>query len=142
MNPTEDRERLEQVEDLLERLREENEAVPVIVEGPKDKRALRNLGLAGRIIKVNHGGSVFALCEVIARNHDEVIVLMDWDRTGGQLTRLLKEGLDANQVTANTEFRRELARLTRKDISDVEGMDTYLRNLRRMVGFGNGSGIP
>ncbi len=142
MNPTEDRERLEQVEDLLERLRDANESIPVIVEGPKDQKALRNLGLGGTIIKVNHGGSVFALCETIGRDHDEAIVLMDWDRTGGQLTRLLKEGLDANQVTANTEYRRELARLTRKDISDVEGMDTYLRNLRDVVGVGNGSGLP
>jgi 5S rRNA maturation endonuclease (ribonuclease M5) len=135
VNDTDERERLERVEELLLDLRDENDDVPILVEGSKDRETLRTLGFTGDLIQVHRGESIFNFCEELARDHEEVIVLMDWDRTGGQLTELLEEGLEANQVAYDFTYRRELARATRKEISDVEALDTYIRNLRRLLGL-------
>lgn len=135
MNDTDERERLEQVEELLMDLREENDETPILVEGSKDRETLRGFGFQGDLIQVHAGEAIFNFCEDLARDHDEVIVLMDWDRTGGQLNELLVEGLEANQVAYDATYRRELARATRKEISDVESLDTYIRNLRELLGL-------
>lgn len=141
MNPSSNLQRLERIQELLDELRRENHEVPILVEGDKDETALRNLGLEGEILRVHNGMTIFQLCEVIGREHDTVVILTDWDRTGGQLTRLLREGLAANGVTVRTAYRRELARATRKEVSDVESLDTYLRNLRESAGVApRGSG--
>lgn len=135
MNDTDERERLERVEELLLDLREDNEEIPILVEGSKDRETLRTLGFQGDLIQVHSGESIFNFCEQLARDYDEVIVLMDWDRTGGRLFELLEEGLEANQVAYDRSYRRELARTTRKEISDVESLDTYIRNLRDLLGL-------
>lgn len=115
-------ERDQEILHTLDELREASHRLPVIVEGKKDRRALRGLGLRGKIIRLQNGSPVFELCEVIAREHSEVVILTDWDRRGGQLCRLLREGLGANDVRYNIDFRARLARLTRKEIKDVEGL--------------------
>ncbi len=117
-----DREILE----TMEELRELSLRMPVIVEGRKDREALRSLGVEGTLVGVHSGTTVFRLCETLAETHSEVLILTDWDRRGGQLSRLLREGLSANDVRANTEIRARLARLCKKEIKDVEG-------LRRLV---------
>lgn len=130
MNP---KERLEELEDLLEKLRNDNLEFPVVVEGEKDERALRRIGLEGDIIKINVGDTLFHLCENLARRYDRVIILTDWDRTGGRLARSIREGLDANVVGYDLAFRADLARLCKKEIKDVEGLPGYLTRLRRDV---------
>ncbi len=113
-----DREILE----TLDELRELSLRVPVIVEGKKDGEALRKLGVRGTLIRMHSGPSVFHLCEALAQEYNEAIILTDWDRRGGQLSRLLREGLAANDVRTNTEIRARLARLCKKEIKDVEGL--------------------
>ena len=70
---------------------------PIIVEGPRDRRALVALGFTGPIEVLNRGWTIE---RVVAywyetygtRNEDaggsSVCLLMDWDRTGGRLQRL------------------------------------------------------
>lgn len=124
------RERLEAVEDLFADLRHANGNVPVLVEGPHDVEALRNLGLEGDIVRVNAGQSVIAVVETLGEDHDEVIILTDWDAHGGKLAQRIRESCDACGLRYEGDFRRQLARLVRKEVKDVEGLDTYLRNLR------------
>ncbi|MBI4394325.1 MAG: DNA primase [Euryarchaeota archaeon] len=123
-------ERLERIEKWLEALIEENREVPVVVEGAKDEAALRRLGLAGPIIRINAGSQIFTLCEGLARSHARAIVLVDWDRTGGRLARLLSEGLEANQVKADLGFRRRFVRLAQGEIKDIESAFTFIARLR------------
>ncbi len=119
-------ERDREILETLGELRELSLEMPVIVEGKKDREALRRLGVQGTLVSVHGGTTVFRLCETLAEDHDHVIILTDWDRRGGQLSRLLREGLAANDVRANTEIRARLARLCKKEVKDVEG-------LRRLV---------
>ncbi len=119
-------EREERVLQTLEDLREANEEAPIIVEGRSDRRVLRRLGIRGEIITLNSGSSVFHLCESLAHRYSEAIILTDWDRRGGQLCRLLREGLAANGVRCEVDFRARLTRLCKKEIKDVEGLGPYI----------------
>jgi 5S rRNA maturation endonuclease (ribonuclease M5) len=123
-------ERLEQLEALLEELILDNETIPVLVEGEKDMAALRELGLEGEIFRVKGADAVFTVCERLADHHRRVILLVDWDRGGGHLARLLLDALSANGVRCDTDYRRDLARATKKEVAHVEALARYLGNLR------------
>jgi 5S rRNA maturation endonuclease (ribonuclease M5) len=122
---------LEKLQETLDELREENVAVPLIVEGGKDATALRNLGMEGEIITVNKGSSLFNFCEQVSSKHRLVIVLTDWDSRGGTLCRRIREGLTANGAKPNLEYRQKIAVLCRKDVKDVEGLPNYIQTLKR-----------
>jgi len=104
---------------------------PVIVEGLKDERALRELGFTGTIEKVNKGWSRSRL---IAYLHDTygmrnivdkgppVIVAMDWDRTGGQLQRFLRDRLMSLDVTVDEEMRTVLMRVMKPEGRTIESL--------------------
>lgn len=125
--------RLEEVEALLEDLVLDNESFPVLVEGEKDEAALRALGLGGEIIRVKGAVAVFNVVEQLAARHRKVILLVDWDRGGGHLARLLLDALAACGVRCDETYRRALARATKKELVHVEGLDRYVGNLRLAV---------
>ena len=129
-----DHEYLEQVkkdlEKLLKDLYEKNmEGVPIVVEGDNDITALKLLGFEGTLIRVNQGKPLFNVVEEWAKQYDEMIILTDWDRTGGRLARILSEAFDANCLKYDLEFRKKLAQLTKKDIKDVQGLPKFMDNL-------------
>ncbi len=131
-------ERLEEVRKLISELIRHSSELPIIVEGQKDERALRDLGVEGIIVRLNVGDSVFKTCEDLSRTHRKVILLTDWDRRGGHLAKLLREGLEANGVQYDDEIRAKLAVLTKKDIKDVESLAKHMRRLKKMSESGVG----
>ena len=131
-------ERLEELENLIDELILENSETPVIVEGRKDERTLRRLGLEGPILRLNKGVSVFSTCEEVSKKHNKVILLTDWDRRGGHLAKLLREGLEANGVKYDDDIRARIAVLTKKDIKDVESLARHLNRLKRIAETGVG----
>ncbi|MEM0155977.1 MAG: hypothetical protein QW597_05185 [Thermoplasmataceae archaeon] len=66
-----------------------NEKVPIIVEGSRDMEALRKIGFRGEVIVFNAGLSIVAFAEAIAKEHDRVVVLFDFDRKGTSLKKRL-----------------------------------------------------
>ena len=73
---------------------------PVLVEGLNDVKTLRDLGFTGDIEKVNRGWPISRLVAYlhdtygirnIIDNRGSVILLMDWDRTGGRLQKSLRD---------------------------------------------------
>ncbi len=123
------KERYEQVLQTIEDLKEVSLRAPIIVEGRNDGKALRRLGVQGRIIRLNGGSPVFQLCEEVGRTYSEAVILTDWDRRGGQLCRLLREGLAANGVRYDVDLRGRLARLCKKEAKDVESLDPYVARI-------------
>lgn len=123
----------EDLDRVLDDLIEKNHAVPVIVEGEWDRRALRSLGVAGDIRVLNRGNSILALAESIAREHREAIILTDWDVRGGRLARSLRDALEACGLRHDDELRARLTILCRKDIKDVESLHTFAERVAEMA---------
>jgi 5S rRNA maturation endonuclease (ribonuclease M5) len=131
-------ERLEEVERLVQDLIDLSGTTPIIVEGRKDEKTLRELGVEGVIVRLNKGESVFSTCEELSRSYKKVILMTDWDRRGGHLAKLLKDGLEANGVQYDEDIRARISVLTKKDIKDVESLAKQLARLRREAQSGVG----
>lgn len=117
---------VEEVELALEELVEVNDSIPVIVEGVKDRRALRKLGLRGEIISLNKGMSLSDFSDFVAERYEKVIILSDWDRRGGSLCRRLKE-LFEGRVEVDVEFRQRFSKFAM--IKKVEGLPSWLSTI-------------
>ncbi|MEM0344173.1 MAG: toprim domain-containing protein [Thermoplasmata archaeon] len=126
-------ERLERLEKVLEELELLSERLPIVVEGTRDVAALRRLGISRNVMPLNKGISMFAFCEMLSRTATEAVIMTDWDRRGGQLARMLREGLAANGVRANDRIRTEVVILSKKEVKDIESLPTFLESLRRAV---------
>lgn len=117
---------VEEVELALDELVEVNNSIPVIVEGVKDERALRKIGLTGEIIILNKGMSLSDFSDWLSERYDEVIILSDWDRRGGAICRRLKELLKG-RVKYNLVFRQRLSKFAM--IKKVEGLPSWLETV-------------
>ncbi len=131
-----DIERAERLREIIEHLHDINENFPVIVEGKKDASALRSLGLIGDIITLHNGKNLYDFCDDIARRFDRVILLLDWDRKGENLNRMLSHHLKGHWEEFSS-FRELLRILCQKEIKDIEGIPKLLRRLE-----GNKHSVP
>lgn len=128
-------ERLERFEDLLERLRRANATTPILVEGARDREALEELGCSGEILLAHDGERLIDTADRLARDHQRIILLLDWDRTGGSIHHRVKEVLETHAVDCEVEFRRRLARLVTKETRAVEDLPMVLMHMRRRAGI-------
>ncbi len=112
--------------ELIDKLREFEGAL--IVEGMRDEVALRNLGVRAEIIKLSR----FPLVEIalIASSYKEVMILTDFDRKGEELARKLLGYLSGYPCRVDSETRKELKRIAKKDIKGIEDLyGLYLKIL-------------
>jgi len=119
---------------------EEVEGSPIIiVEGKRDIRSLKDLGITVPCMHLNKGLSMVSFVESMVSlsgpfaghsTYDKVIILTDWDRKGYYLSSLLTEACASLQVTYDTDFRRRISILTSKWIKDVESLSSLLENLK------------
>ncbi len=96
---------LEKLNRIIEELKTLNCSIPIIVEGERDVKTLRNLGLKGDILKINTGRTVVEFADMVANKYKEVILLMDWDRKGWELTERLNRLLEGYNIHIHHEFR-------------------------------------
>ncbi len=121
---------LEEIEKALIGLKEENNKVPIIVEGEKDIEALKKIGIIGKIISVNAGFSIIDFCDRIAREYKDIIILTDWDRKGGYLCNTIKKNLEG-RVNCNTSYREILSK--NAIIKTVEGLPSWINTLKDRI---------
>lgn len=129
-----ERERLTQLEALIDELRRANANTPILVEGSHDRDALERLGCSGVILLVHDGEPLISTADRLARNHQELILLLDWDRTGGAIHHRVKNVLETHAVDVDEHFRQEMARLARSEAKTIEEMPSVVRRLRQRVG--------
>lgn len=125
--------RLEALEQALARLRLVAEGSAVLVEGRKDLVALEVLGIGGTHLLLNRGqgiqGRIDALvAQANAEGWNRIVLLLDWDRTGGRLFRALHDGL-VGRVTVDGASRKALARAAH--CKCIEHLPAELLALRR-----------
>ncbi len=127
----------EKLAQLLERL--ETEAAKnalIVVEGQNDIEALTELSIQGNIISVKTAGKSFLdiLTEIEEHNTNEVILLLDFDRRGKELTKRLKQRLEEKRIKVNVNFWSKLHALVGHNIKDIEGLPAYMETLKKRIG--------
>ena len=125
---------LEEIGELLQRLSEDaGRGTPIVVEGPSDVRALRELGVEGTVIALKTNGK--RLIDVVERVGNpaggEVIILTDFDRAGREYAFSLAEELESIGLRANLTYWRWLRALVGTFAKDVEGLPSLVETLMR-----------
>ncbi len=130
-------EKEEKLTETLDRLAEESaKGTPVLVEGKKDAKTIRALGVMGPIVTVKTGGKSFldVVADLENKNPSKVVLLLDFDRRGKQGTNRLRHNLERAGIRVDLDVWLALLGSVGKDVQCVEGLITYLEKLRAMVG--------
>ena len=129
------RERLENIDEVLRQLkRESGSDTVVVVEGKRDEKALRRLGLESETVRLSGNGLSLAENAVeISRGYESAILLTDWDSEREKIKRKIKSLVESYGVTPSTLHRQRLRNLTSKDIYDVESLAVYRESLKREI---------
>ena len=149
-NPTQDV-RFESAGRALALARERNRDVeqggsscPVLIEGIKDVKAIRKLGFTGVIEQLNRGWDrsrlVAYLFEKYGCNNPNdggpaIILLMDWDRTGGRIQNDMSIRLRAMDVSLDEETRIELVRAMKPEGKTIESLAPFASELREKMSY-------
>lgn len=123
-----DWERAEKIREVLHYLYEINKLVPIIVEGKRDKKALRSIGFDGEILTLHSGKSLYEFSENIQERFDKVVLLIDWDQKGEEI--YMKVGESLQGMWEDFASIRELLKiLCQKEISEIEEIPTLFERL-------------
>ncbi len=119
---------LEQIEELLDELREHAaRGVPIMVEGPRDEGALRELGVSGTMLRVSGTKkTILNFLEGLA-TYEQVVILTDFDRAGDELAEFCAAHLKRLGPEPIVEIREKLKVLLHKDVKDIQGLAKFLR---------------
>ncbi len=112
---------------VLEELRSLPRGTVILVEGSKDEAALRNLGIASPVRRIHPSRS---LPEALS-GFEEAVILTDYDRHGSYLAKRCEGTARSFGVKPNLDFRRRIRKATYRELSHIEGLDAYVRNLGR-----------
>ena len=116
--------------------------VPVVVEGNRDEETLRELGFTGPIEKVNRGWDRPRMVAYLhskyctVRTSDggpSLILLMDWDRTGGRIQTALRDRLMAMDTPVDENLRNTLLRAMKPEGRTVESLLPHVPSLGPLV---------
>ena len=104
---------------------EEAKTFLVIVEGKKDKTALKSIGFQSIFVLNEKNKSLNEKIEQIEQEADKnpICILTDFDKKGKQLYLKLKTELSTKGVKQNNKLRQQLLKA---GLSHIEGIDTFL----------------
>ena len=106
------------------------EGMPILIEGKKDEKALRELGVDGNFIKVSGSGlKLFEIAEMAAQSSSKVIILTDFDKKGNELARRLSGDIQSLGSHPDLTIRRRIMGITRRYIKDIERLPKYMNQL-------------
>ncbi|MBU7023806.1 MAG: hypothetical protein HXS40_06530 [Theionarchaea archaeon] len=113
---------------LIESLRSEPEAV-ILVEGQRDYRALRTLGIEHTIKKISGKRILDDLSFLEGKN---VILLTDFDRTGCTLFKKLRTELEVMGFKPNLYYWQQLQEALRGEITQIEELSKFAEDSDRI----------
>ena len=115
---------------------------PIVVEGKRDREALMALGFQGPIELINRGWDRSRLVAYFydtygTRNTIDggppLILLMDWDRTGGRIQNSLRERLNSLDVPIDESLRNVLLKSMKPEGKTVEALASFANVLRSLI---------
>ena len=117
---------------------------PIIVEGLKAKSALIKLGFSGPIEIINRGWDRGKLVTYLFEKYGVVnpidggpalILLMDWDRTGGRIQNNLVMLLKSMDISIDEHTRIELIRSMKPEGKTVETLAPFSEQLCKIMDY-------
>ncbi len=111
------RRRIRSTDEALERLTRllgelETLVDVVIVEGPRDLEALRQLGFRGVISLFSQVGVPDAdFMDTASREYGSVVILTDFDEEGRKIDLALSEGFERRRMRVEKGLRHEMGRI-------------------------------
>ena len=130
-----DMERLELINDVLDKLDAELVDSIVLIEGIKDRYSLESLVGEFECFMVQREGGPLRAAEYVSERGKKAIILTDWDNKGEYLAYELETQLKALCVPFNNNIRKRLADLCRKDIKDLESLNSMYRRLTGLCSY-------
>ena len=131
--------KIEKILQLLDRLAKKTaKEIPIVVEGKNDVSTLHKLNVRGDFISAKASGRSLldVLHEIERREKNEVILLMDFDRRGRELTKFLTRHLEKMKIKTDLLFWNRLRKLVGREVKDVEGLASYLESLNKKLNKG------
>jgi len=123
----------ESLEELVAELVEASgEGAAIIVEGERDERSLRDLGVSGPIIRAARRPAL-EVAEEAARDYRNVVVLTDWDRAGEELAGKMETYLRSAGAKVDLDTWDRLKRMVRREIKDVESLSRFVERVRSEI---------
>jgi len=112
---------LDEFEEILEKLKADSRiGIPIIVEGERDAESLRRLGVSGEIITVR---SIRGLRRRVEREDvREVILLLDLDKEGEHVLKLVKKSLEGVVKQVNVSYWQRLKVFKRLGFTQIENL--------------------
>jgi 5S rRNA maturation endonuclease (ribonuclease M5) len=113
------------------RQRNREAGVGILVEGRRDRRALERLGFSGPVELLHRGWPVDDVVLKLVERYGRVnamdsgpslVLLMDWDRTGGRLQTLCRRNLESLDVRFDESLRATLMVCLKPETRVVEGL--------------------
>lgn len=121
---------------LINSLIEESEKGSlIVVEGTKDVKVMRKIGINGPIITCKTNGKSFldVVSNIKKTKSSQIILLLDFDKRGKESTKFFQQELEHNKIKYNLKYWHELIALTSKEIQYIESLDAYLFNLNNKI---------
>ncbi|MFX1486257.1 MAG: toprim domain-containing protein [Promethearchaeota archaeon] len=122
-------EMVERLEEVLLEIDNLSKSFPIVVEGKKDEQALRKLGINGTIIRLS-GRRLFEVADTMV-SFKKVVILTDFDNRGERIAHQLSRHLEERGIHPIMNCRIRILNVTEGRIRQIEGLNRFVRNLRR-----------
>ena len=123
-------------------LSENGFSCPILVEGIKDVKSLREIGFIGQIEIINRGWDRSRMIaylyekygsELAIDGYPKIILLMDWDRTGDRLQKSFKTRLESMDTRVDERLRLVLSRQLKSEFRTVESISYYSDIFKQII---------
>jgi 5S rRNA maturation endonuclease (ribonuclease M5) len=123
--------RLERFQRLLDRISyESSNGSTIVVEGQKDQKSLRSIGISGPILCLQSSRrNIVGFVESLTGTK-KVIILTDFDREGVSLAKKLSRTLTTQNLHVNIVLWKSLRELTRSEVRSIEELPKYHERLQ------------
>jgi len=108
-------------------VKESASGVPIIVEGARDERALRRMGVKGEIVVLRSFKDLRETFE--KRRLARVILLLDLDSEGERMILMAKKALEGVVKSVDIGYRRRLKRFKAIGLTEIEALPGFAERL-------------
>lgn len=101
--------------------------VPIVVEGMRDVRALRKMGVRGEVVVLKSFKGLREGFE--GRQLSRIILLLDLDSEGDRMTTMAKKALEGVVKNVDTSYRIRLKKFKGLGLTEIEALPTLFERM-------------